>query len=203
MLDVHLLIKTLLILILGIISPGPDFFMVLRNSLMHGRYAGILSALGVTTGCFISFPLLIVGLKILFAYPWVKMGLSLLCGSYLIYLGWKSFFAPLHPRNWVPDATQTARRETYFLNGLLTNILNPKLYTISGAILAYVEVQSPSLTTNIAIVIGNAVLALIWFVMVSYMLTHTKIRSRYFKRERMLNRMLGIILIVVGARVIG
>lgn len=202
MIDFSLAIKTLFILIFGVISPGPDFFIVLKNSLTYGRKAGICSALGVTSGCFISFTLLMAGLKFLLAYKFIKILLSLICGSYLIYLGWKSLSSKSHHQKISAKHQQPKSLWIYYRNGLFTNILNPKLYTISGAILTYTEQQNPTLGTNTVILLGNALLAAAWFITVSCLLTHPRIRNSYFKREKILNVILGIILIAVGARII-
>ncbi|MCD6047256.1 MAG: hypothetical protein K0S08_903 [Gammaproteobacteria bacterium] len=202
MIDIDLTIKTLSILTLAIMSPGPDFFMVLRNSLTYGRMAGMFSAIGVASGCLISFTLVIIGLKILFAYKITKILLSVLCGLYLIYLGWMSIKAkPKMCEKIASMRESTAHLFSYFRNGLLTNVLNPKLYSFCTAIVAYVEEQHPTLATNAALVIGNAIIALAWFVAVSFILTQPTFQAMYFKRERMLNIILGIILIAVGIRV--
>jgi threonine/homoserine/homoserine lactone efflux protein len=202
MLDIDLIIKTLLILTLGIMSPGPDFFMVLRNSLTYGRMAGMLSAIGVASGCLISFTLVIIGLKILFAYQITKIILSLVCGLYLIYLGWMSIHTKPKIREKIACVRENAvRLLSYFRNGFLTNVLNPKLYSFCTAILAYIEEQHPTWATNTALIIGNAVIALVWFMAVSFILTQPTFQAMYFKHERMLNIALGIILIAVGIRV--
>ncbi len=202
MLDLTLIFKTLLILFFGVISPGPDFFMVLRNSLAFGRKAGVISALGIATGCFFSFTILICGLKFLFGYKLIRIGLSLFCGSYLIYLGFMSIKSKSHHYQVNYEHANSEKMRTYFRNGLFTNVFNPKLYTISGAILTYTEQQHPTITTNIGIIIGNAIIVFAWFGSVALLLSHPKIQKAYFNREVLINRILGFILIVVGSRVI-
>ena len=61
LIDISLIIKTLVILLLAVMSPGPDFVMVLRNSLSYGRRAGLFSALGIATGCLFSFTIVVCG----------------------------------------------------------------------------------------------------------------------------------------------
>ena len=36
--------------IIALISPGPDFAIVVKNSLVHSRKAALLTGLGMTTG---------------------------------------------------------------------------------------------------------------------------------------------------------
>ena len=60
------LLAVALITILAVISPGADFAMVTRNSLMLSRRSGVLTALGIGLGVtvHVSYTLLGVGLLI-------------------------------------------------------------------------------------------------------------------------------------------
>lgn len=197
-----LILKTLFILFIAITSPGPDFVMVLRNSLTFGRRAGLVSALGVACGCLISFSLVIGGLKFLFAYPLAKTSLSLICGAYLIYLGYRSLRHKSQQQHLTFKAQLSAPLLNYFRNGLFTNVFNPKLYSLGAAILTYTEQQHPSLATNLIIISGQSILALLWFSAVSFMFSYSKLQDAYLNRERSINLLLGCIFILIGFRVI-
>lgn len=201
LIDFELLIKTLFVLFLAVISPGPDFVMVLRNSLRHGRAAGLVSAFGVAFGCLLSFTLVMFGLKILFSYHLVKGLFSLICGAYLVYLGFMSIRNKTQHQHISGQHQSGAQLWLYFKNGLLTNLLNPKLYTLSTAILTYTEQQHPNLATNAAIVIGQAIMALLWFSAVSVMFSYSKMQDAYLKKERVINILVGFIFIILGSRI--
>lgn len=196
-----LLFQTLLILAVALVSPGPDFFMVLRNSLTFGRRAGFASAIGIASGCLISFTLVLLGLEILFKYPLIKATMSIVCGAYLIYLGFLSMRSQARHKHVDYTIAQSEPFIVYFRNGFLTNVLNPKLYTLCTAIMAYVEQKHPSFMTNFAIVVGQGFMALIWFCLVTNIFSSNKVQDAYFKREIWINRVLGFILIVIGSRV--
>ncbi|MEN9946935.1 MAG: hypothetical protein RLZZ293_1321 [Pseudomonadota bacterium] len=202
MLDMALVSKTSLILLIALISPGPDFVMVLRNSLNFGRKAGILAALGIASGCLVSFSVVIIGLEFLFKYPLVQKILSIICGSYLIYIGFITLRSKQQHHHI--DAEGNSRQLSnwnYYCNGLLTNLFNPKLYSLVTAILTYVEQQKPSLATNASIVIGQGVMAMIWFGLVSIIFSHSKIQDAYLRREQLLNYIVGFIFIIIGSRI--
>lgn len=201
LINTPLIIQALIILLFALISPGPDFFMVLRNSLTFGKKAGFASALGIATGCLFSFTLVLLGLEILFKYPMIKASMSILCGLYLIYLGFLSLSSKARHKHVNYNQEQSAPFSVYFRNGLLTNILNPKLYTLCTAIMAFVEQKHPSVLTNIIIVIGQGIMTLIWFVFVSRIFSSAKVQNAYFKREVWINRLLGFVLIIVGSKV--
>lgn len=199
--DFSLLFKTLLILLIALVSPGPDFFMVLRNSLTFGRRAGLASAIGIATGCLVSFTLVLLGLEILFKYPLIKSIMSIICGLYLIYLGFLSMTSKTRHIHIDCKQSQSEPFIVYFRNGLFTNVLNPKLYTLCTAIMAYVEQKHPSFLTNAMIVLGQGIMALVWFSLVTSIFSSDKVQDAYFKRELWINRILGFVLIVIGSRI--
>ncbi len=201
LIDFDLFIKTMFVLLLALISPGPDFVMVLRNSLSFGRKAGIVSALGVASGCLISFTIVMFGLKVLFTYHIIKGIMSLICGAYLVYIGFMSIRNRTTHNHVVAEKVNVSGLATYFRAGLMTNVFNPKLYTLVIAILTYTEQQHPSLATNFAIVIGQALMALVWFSFVAYILSYSKIQDAYLRKERMINIIIGFIFIIIGSRI--
>lgn len=200
--DILLTLQTLGILFLSVMSPGPDFMIVLRNALTYGRKAGFFSALGIATGCLISFTVLVSGLKFLLAYPSIKILLSVVCGIYLIYMGFKSIRNKSGHKHINYEHKKRSSLIIYFRNGLVTNLFNPKLYTLSGAILTYTESQHPSIATNVSIVIGQGMLSLIWFACIGYIFSYSKIQDAFFRRERTINLLLGAVFIIIGLRVI-
>lgn len=202
LIDFELLTKTLVVLFLAVMSPGPDFVMVLRNSLRYGRGAGIASALGVACGCLLSFTLVVLGLKVLFSYHVIKVAFSMICGLYLLYLGFLSIRNKTQHQQLSGEKHTGAQLWLYFKNGLLTNLFNPKLYTLSAAILTYTEQQHPNLATNIAIVVGQGVMALLWFASVSIVFSYSRVQTAYLHKERLINILVGVIFIVLGIRII-
>ncbi|WP_438884465.1 LysE family translocator, partial [Bacillus cereus group sp. BC22] len=82
------LIVVVTITLLAVISPGPDFAMVTRNSLMLSRRSGVLTALGIGLGVtvHVSYTLLGVGLLIRQSL-WLFNAVKLVGAIYLIYLG--------------------------------------------------------------------------------------------------------------------
>lgn len=200
--DIIIVIKALTILFIALISPGPDFITVLRNSLAFGRKAGIVTAIGIATGCLVSFTLVLIGLDFLFKYPIIKLAMSVICGLYLVYLGIISIYSKNTHKHIEYTKQKTSHIAVYFRNGFLTNLLNPKLYTFCTAIMAYVEQSHPSIATNITIILGQAIMALIWFTAICYIFSSDRVQDAYFKRELWINRILGIIFIIVGFKII-
>ena len=107
------------------LTPGPDMLYISARSIAQGRRAGVLSALGVAAGCFVHTLLVAFGLAGILARVPVAYDVVRYAGAaYLVYLGIRMLIArpsagPLSP------AFESGRR--VFLQGVITNVLNPKV----------------------------------------------------------------------------
>src|SRR6266436_4550620 len=106
---------------------GPDPVYILRRPIAQGREAGIASALGISLGSIFHTCAAALGLSAILATSAVAFGvIKLLGGTYLIFLGIKMI---LDRRKQLSLPSSFRRRTTSaaFRQGILTNILNPKV----------------------------------------------------------------------------
>src|SRR5882762_283546 len=119
-----------LFLVAGILlnlTPGPDTVYILGRSVAQGREAGIASALGICVGSIFHTCAAALGLSAILATSAVAFGaIKLLGGAYLVFLGIKMI---LDRRRQLSLPSSFRRRTTSaaFRQGILTNILNPKV----------------------------------------------------------------------------
>jgi threonine/homoserine/homoserine lactone efflux protein len=109
-----------------ILSPGPDMIYVITRGMAHGRRAGILSAIGVVCGILVHTTAAALGLTLLlqtsaFAFLFVKF----IGAAYLLYLGFKTWRDKSTFRLQTPAAS--AKSSALFWQGVLSNVLNPKI----------------------------------------------------------------------------
>ncbi len=110
------------------LTPGSDTMYILARSVSLGKKAGVLSALGISTGAVVHTVAAACGLSVVLASSATAFLLVKYTGAcYLIYLGIKSF---LTTSSVSIDQGKieggTSYREVY-VSGMLTNILNPKV----------------------------------------------------------------------------
>lgn len=120
------LIAVITITLLAVISPGPDFAMVTRNSLMLSRRAGVLTALGIGLGVLVHVTYTLVGVGLLIQQSlWLFNAIKLVGAVYLIYLGVKMLRAK--PAGPLADSTVASLSDAAgaLRTGFLTNALNP------------------------------------------------------------------------------
>jgi len=107
------------------LTPGPDMLYVAGRSAAEGRAAGVASALGIAAGTLVHITLVAGGLAALLAAVPVAYLIVRLCGAaYLIYLGVRAI---LRPSGFTLRALAPASRAAVFRQGVLTNVLNPKV----------------------------------------------------------------------------
>ena len=109
--------------------PGPDTMYIISRSLSQGKRAGVLSALGISTGGLCHTILAGLGLSaILIASPRVFMILKTAGSLYLIYLGVRCLVVGKHGED-APSDTYLAHQSyaQIYRQGVLTNLFNPKV----------------------------------------------------------------------------
>jgi threonine/homoserine/homoserine lactone efflux protein len=107
------------------LTPGPDMLYVAARGASEGRAAGVASALGIAAGTLVHIALVALGLAALLSAVPVAYTIVRLAGAaYLVYLGVHALVRPalLAKRTLAP-----ASRWVVFRQGVVTNVLNPKV----------------------------------------------------------------------------
>lgn len=134
------------------ITPGPDMMLIASRSLSQGRLAGLLTYAGIATGCYLQALAVALGLSQLFLLvPAAYDILRWIGAAYLAWLAWttlragSSLFAPSE------DAARMPSR-TIFLQGILSNVLNPKMALFMLALLPqFIEPEAGSVVTQVVV----------------------------------------------------
>jgi threonine/homoserine/homoserine lactone efflux protein len=127
MFELHSLILFISAGLLLNLTPGPDVLYIVARSTGQGRQAGIVSVLGISAGCLVHIVAAAAGLSaLMMALPAAYEVMRYLGAAYLIFLGLRKLFtrrARVVTSRVLP--AQSLRR--IFWQGVLTNVLNPKV----------------------------------------------------------------------------
>ena len=108
------------------IAPGQDTLYILGRSLGQGRRVGIASALGVSAGTVVHTFAAALGLSaIVAASATAFLVVKLVGAAYLVYLGVRAIVSPSTVLDL--DTARTGDARAAFRQGLVTNVLNPKV----------------------------------------------------------------------------
>lgn len=193
-----------LIHLLAVASPGPDFAVVVRESVTHGRRAGTWTAFGVGTAIFLHVGYSLLGIGLIVSQSIVLFNaLKWLAAAYLLYIGFKALRAgPAAPGSEAVLASTAERTpRAAFVAGFMTNGLNPKatLFFLS----LFTVVINPH--TPLAIQAGYGVyLALatgLWFCLVAMLFSQQRVRAGFARMGHWFDRTMGAVLIALGVKI--
>jgi threonine/homoserine/homoserine lactone efflux protein len=109
------------------LAPGQDTVYILGRSVSQGRNAGIASALGISTGALVHTVAAALGLSMLLtATASAFLVVKLAGAAYLVYLGSRMLFKKASAAS-IPPSFESAKFSTIYRQGLITNVLNPKV----------------------------------------------------------------------------
>ncbi len=190
--------------LIALISPGPDFAVVLKNSLLYSRRTAVFTAVGIASAAIIHVMYTLLGLGVVLDdHPWVLDVIKYLGAAYLIYLGSKGLMVKKEPLELGSlHHRKDIGAQQGFSNGFLTNLLNPKcaMFFISFfAVAISSDVPVPIMASYVAIVFIETIL---WFSFVAFILTAKKTRDKFASQAHWISRLCGAILLGLGIRFI-
>ncbi|HEV8284797.1 MAG TPA: LysE family translocator [Chitinophagaceae bacterium] len=133
------------------LSPGPDMIYTAARSLSQGTKAGIFSALGIFSGCLFHITAAAFGLSKIIEESVLLFSIIKYAGAaYLIYLGIRSILSKKKTNTEIAALPALTNRKIFF-QGMLTNILNPKVAIFFLSFLPqFINLQSAYLKEQIA-----------------------------------------------------
>jgi len=180
---------------LAVASPGPDFALVLRQSLRYGRRTAVWSSIGIGCGLLVHITYCILGLGLVLKNSAVALAtVKWLGAAYLAWVGVQALRA--RPRGGDIDlasgeAAPTARAA--WTTGFLVNVLNPKaaLFFIALFPLA-VSVTTPRLI-QAGYGLWMTVTTMGWFSFVSVVFTRESVRQGFLRHGHWIDRAMGVV----------
>jgi threonine/homoserine/homoserine lactone efflux protein len=193
-----------------ILAPGPDSMLVMRNTLRSGQRAGWITACGTMSGLAVWAVAAALGLSELLRVSHVGYDILRLAGAaYLIWLGVTSLRSRRgaagaaaggagEPAGWPAGP---ARGWRVYLNGLLSNLFNPKIGVffvafLPGFIPARVSAAAFSLVLGLWFIVETGA----WLVALTWMVARGVGWLRGSAAQRWAERVTGVVLIGFGLR---
>ena len=150
-----------------VIAPGPDFALVVRNSLARGRTAGFFTSLGVVASCLVQGTLAAFGIGVVIARSQPLFLTIRWAGvAYLCYLGAQALLFARRGEAWRVGAagpSPQGARVASLRQGFLCNITNPKVLAFYLSVLPQFLGHTGTATVDaLALASTHAVLGVVW-----------------------------------------
>lgn len=191
----------------AVASPGPDFAVVLKQSIQQGRRNALWTSAGVGTAILLHVGYCVLGVALILTQsPNLFLTLKYVAGAYLAYLGVQALRAA-KPSDTNSDGivNKSVLEESIwqaFRRGFFTNALNPKATLFFMSL--FTLVISVTTPTSVQIVYGvyMAMATWGWFSILSLVLSKPGVRGFFQKSGYWFDRGIGVILIALAIRVV-
>ncbi|MCC2615718.1 LysE family translocator [Aestuariibacter halophilus] len=195
--------------LLAVASPGPDFAIVLRHSIRHGRRAAMYTSIGIGVGILIHvvYSLLGIGLVIK-TTPWLFSALTYVAAAYLLFIGWQALRSAPPARSTTEegpvthDSVDKLTDRKAFLVGLVTNGLNPKATLFFLSVFAVAVSPETPFVVKSAYGVYLAFATGVWFCTLSWFLSAQRVRSFIGKKGYWFDRVMGAVLVALAVKLV-
>lgn len=181
----HSVLTVVMLFFLGLVSPGPNFLVVIETTLKSGRTAGLVTGLGAATADAVYASCGLFGVaQFIEVGGQMMMGIQLLGGLYLALLGTRMLtrHAAIHKSL---DSCAASGRSTgrHFWLGLVTDLTNPKTVVFFAGIFAVTVHSDSSRTVKGAMLLGIVLTSIVWRFIFSVTFSTPLIRRHYERAE--------------------
>ena len=188
--------------IFAVMSPGPDFALIARQSIMYGRKNAIYTSIGIASGIIIHIIYIVLGFNLLSTNQFLFSSIRIFASMYLFYLGISSVLSKKNitfnnikkNRNTVSSFMQS------YKIGFITNVLNVKAILFFISLYASINTE----TTNVILFLYGlwmSVITCFWFIFLSYSFTGKYMERFRTKYYNYLNKFMGIVLIYISIKI--
>ncbi len=201
MLETSLFVIT--IATLGMLSPGPDFFLVIKNAARYRRPVALMTSLGVILGVATHMSYCVAGLAVVITTtPWLFNLLKYAGAAYLIWIGFHALFSRGDSKM---DLSNTTQQETSykraFMQGYLCNLLNPKATLFFLSVFTQVLSIDSSVGEKLWYASIILILSVIWWPILVFLIQSAPVRKGLAKAQKVVDKLLGGVLIALGIKV--
>lgn len=191
----------------ALMSPGPDFALVVQNASRYGRQTGLFIALGLSCGILLHSIFSLTGVSYLVQqHPALFVALQLLGGSYLLYLG----IGALRGAFQSGDSSAAKNKSQYLLTnkrqafsrGFATNILNPKALVFFVSLMSSLVPATMSLAGKGAALLILWSLSLLWFSLLAWLLSSQRLQRKLHKLSKYIDGACGVMFTLIGCTIL-
>ncbi|EOL8946701.1 LysE family transporter [Cronobacter dublinensis subsp. infanticibi] len=201
MLETTLFVAT--IAALGMLSPGPDFFLVIKNAARYPRSAAMMTAAGVIAGVITHMTYCVAGIAVVITTtPWLFGALKYVGAAYLVWLGVNALLARGSTSLALDGVAQESTSlKKAFLQGYLCNLLNPKATLFFLAMFTQVLNVNSGMMEKLWYAGIIVALTLVWWPLLVWLIQSAPVRRGLTKAQKVIDKLLGGILLALGIKV--
>lgn len=197
-----------LVALLLVISPGPNGVLIVKTASSDGQSPAFFNILGLTIATFFHGAFSILGLSaLLLQSAEMFLAVKIIGAVYLLYIGLKAIFQtfrekPKSSKNISDEPVAKKKNRpmrAFFLEGFLTQILNPKVSMFYlAAFPQFLSFDQPSPANAFLLVAIHASIIFLWFIGISKTINTLKFTSSIPSLGKWVQRISGLVMVYFG-----
>ncbi len=194
---------------LALLSPGPDFVLIVKSAIKNDSKDAMGVALGITTANAVYIGLCLIGVgSILAASAPVMITLKIIGGLFLLYLGVQALRARKHAYSQlnISESANTNVANTTFLKefvaGFISGIFNPKNLLFYLSLFTVVLTPEISFAFKLGLGIWMTAVVLVWDTAIIFLLSARKVRARFTQAAYYIDKVTGALLGIIGITIV-
>lgn len=196
--------------LLAVASPGPDFAIILKQSIRYDRKTAVFTSFGIATGILVHVTYSLVGIGLIIASDErLFTGLKYIAASYFCYIAWHSLRAKKPNNNNGKLEVMVGEKvrgfpsiKKAFFTGFLINGLNVKATLFFVSLFSVIIAPETPFAIKLSYGLYMTLATAAWFVFLSYILTHHKIRYLLQVKGYVLDRVMGGVLLLLAVQLV-
>jgi len=194
---------------LALLSPGPDFVLVVKSAIKNQGNNAIGVALGIASANAVYIGLCLIGVgSILAASVPVMITLKIIGGLFLIYLAVQALRARKSAYSNVEladSASTTASQSSFlqeFITGFMSGVLNPKNLLFYLSLFTVVLTPEIGFSFKLALGIWMTAVVFLWDLAIIFLLSTSTVRTKFTKAAYYIDKITGALLGVIGFAIV-
>lgn len=185
----------------GVVIPGPNFVAVVHKAVSGRRSDTLALVAGIVTVNLFWATCAILGIGVVFAiFPWLAVSVRLAGATYLIWFGLRLVVMARASDAATPRSPETPLFRAAFLQGVATNITNPKSIAFYAAVFSSAAPAHVSTPTFFAMLATVSATATCWYGAVALALSNAVVATAYRRAKVWIDRACGGLIIALGIR---
>nr|WP_321460063.1 LysE family translocator [uncultured Vibrio sp.] len=203
--DLNNILTFIAVATLLVISPGPNGFLIAKTVPVSGRKAGFANICGFVVAFYVQGTLSILGISMLLVKSSQAFFIFKMLGAaYLVWIGLKAIISAFQHNQTQPKVTRENNKivslRVAFLEGLITNVLNPKVSMFYLAAFPQFMPNTESPISAYALVTAHSMVNFVWFAIMVMVLSKVKKVTNSAKFKTWLNSITGLVFIAFGLK---
>ncbi|MEF1173675.1 LysE family translocator [Vibrio sinaloensis] len=203
--DLNNLLTFMAVATLLVISPGPNGFLIAKTVPNSGRKAGFANIWGFVVAFYVQGTLSILGISVILSKSSQAFFIFKMLGAtYLVWIGLKAIANAFQGSSIEPDVKPNSNKASSlrvsFLEGLMTNVLNPKVSMFYLAAFPQFIPNTESPMSAYVLVTAHSMVNFVWFAIMVMILARVKTVTNSARFKTWLNSITGLVFIAFGTK---